>query len=174
MLVLLFALILAFPGAVSGRTYGTDYPVNDTIRTDRDFVLTLANYGIFEKQLARQALNLSANRDVKKFAETTIKDNTAVLNSLRSIAIMRGIPVSGKMDERHQYIFDDMVRSRSDVFDRDFIDIMIQDQRIALAFLQEKSGKADPEINEWIKEALPVFQNHIAMAEALRERLRNR
>ena len=174
MLLLLIAFTLVLPGAVSGRTYGTDYPVSDTIRTDRDFVQTLAHYSIFEKQLARQALNLSANRDVKKFAEITIRDNIAILNSLKSISIMRGIPVSGKMDDRHQYIFDDMVRSRSDTFDRDFIDIMITDQRIALALLHEKSGKADPEINEWIKKALPVFQDHITMAEELRSHLRNR
>ncbi len=168
-------IIIILPGLAFARQYDSALAEHKTPQSDTDFILSAAGDGVFEVRMAREALSRSSNLDVRRFAEQIIKDHTEALNSLKAIARSRLMQITPVMDRAHQNILDDMTRTRPEVFDRDFINFMINDHRLDLGLLLEYREKTkDPNILEWIAKALPLVRKHIGVAEELQARFRNR
>jgi putative membrane protein len=140
--------------------------------TDPEFVMKASQSGLAEVHLAKLALKLSENADVKKFAERMVKDHSAANRELTVLADKKKIPVAKEMDKDHHDLAAKLAKLQGPEFDRAFMNAMVKDHEAAVAlFTSETKDSKDQDLKTFASNTLPTIKDHLAQARDLAAKL---
>jgi putative membrane protein len=125
------------PPAARGIAVGTG-GAGANVKTDAEFVDDVASKLMAEVELSRMALDRSANRQIKAFAQMLIDDFTAAENTLKSDVSGRGIEWPARLGDAHRDTASDLEKKHGPEFDRDYAEAMVEVQQDLAAKLESR------------------------------------
>lgn len=140
---------------------------SELAKQDREFVTKAAQGGMLEVQAAQLARERAADPEVKRFAETLLKDHQAANQKLEGIAKQKGIDLPKELEAKHKNELDKLRQAKGEDFDRMFVErfgIKEHKQDIDLFERQAKQGK-DKDLRAFAEQTLPALHKHMSMAQ---------
>ena len=134
---------------------------------DRDFLEHAAEGSNAEIEIGKLVRSRAQRAEVKAYGERMIADHTAIRERLEAIAAQHRIVLPTSLGD-HQLSYDRLVDLRFDRFDKEFLQVMVEDHDLAAElFRLEASGGADLEIRTFAAETLPLIVAHLDHAKSL-------
>jgi putative membrane protein len=127
-------------------------------RSDGEFVPDVATMTMAAIDLSRMALEKATNADVRSFAETVMHDDTAAMNSLKSIVSGHSsIRWPEELGDKHRKTAEELARKQGAEFDGGYLDAIIE-RHVDLAARLE--SRLDPQsLSDWKTEAAARTRN---------------
>src|SRR5499433_4011125 len=168
-------LVASTSFAQTSRPNPATSPAETTVpkldQQDSNFIKEAAAGGMAEVELSKIATK-SVNPEVKRFAERMVRDHTSAGTELTGIATELGATLPKSLDTNHQKIRDQLANMHGPAFDRQYIQIMVDDHDQAVKlFRQEISSSHDPRLKQFAQKVLPTIEEHQKMALDLSGRL---
>ena len=156
---------------LSGGTAPATVPKETLSQQDRDFVQKAAEGGMAEVELSKIA-EKSENPEVKRFAEKMVRDHSAANTELTSTASRLGAEMLKTLDAEHQKVRDRLRSMHGTTFDRQYMQVMVEDHDQAVKLFRQEAGSANnTELKQFAQKTLPTIEQHQKMAVALSHRL---
>lgn len=157
--IALFSLLAAIPAA-SAQTRANS--------NDAKFIDKMAVDGTAEVELGKLAEQKSSNPQVKTFAQRLVSDHTKANQQLMSIAQRDGATPPKSADKEHSALQARLAKLNGQAFDRAFVQAQVEDHQKDIRYLQQQAQAVqDPNLKSFIRETLPVMQQHLQMAEQI-------
>lgn len=133
---------------------------------DKKFMMEAAAGGMAEVELAKLALDKSANDDVKKYAQQMIDDHTKAGDELKEVATMKNVMLPTGPDAKHMALMAKMRSLSSAEFDKMYIkEAGVNDHaKMEKLFMKESTGGKDADTRGFASKTLPTVQMHLKMA----------
>ena len=149
---------------------------DEVARADRKFIISAAESGMFEVQVAQLAASKATDPQVKSFASMLVDHHTAANNELVQIANARKVELPAAPPRGMRRDIEKLGKKNGEEFDRDFVrnvGLKAHEKDIKLF---EKAGKdvKDPQLKAFIDKTLPTLRNHLAQAEKLPQSGKNK
>jgi putative membrane protein len=134
--------------------------------TDESFIRKAAQDGMTEAQLGGLAAQKAKREDVKRFGEKMMTDHTRINDTLKSLALQKGLTLQDGLDAVHAGVIDRISTLEGDQFDKAWIDEMVKGHKEAVGeFKGESNTVKDPELKAFVAKNLPVLKQHLQMIE---------
>jgi putative membrane protein len=166
---MLLACACAAMTSIHAQAPGSSAPQTAAESPDAAFVQTAARGGLAEVELSKIAMNSAASSTVTAFAQKMVHDHTQNKKSLAMIAAHENIDVPTNLDREHAQLRDRLVSLHGVEFDRVYIEAMREDhQKMADMLVSSAATVSTEELRAFIKQTLPVVQDHLRMARDLK------
>ena len=155
----------------SPSQFGTEFSgyAGTVMQQEYSFVCRATAFGRAQMDYARMAQRQSANPAVVSFAASTLDEQATMNRHLYRIAIQQdGIRPPRDLDAPHLALRNRLAQLSGDAFDRAFLQTEVQDGQAAIAiFIQETGAGAEPDLNRFAAEALPLVQRRVQLAQGM-------
>jgi len=133
---------------------------------DRDLLRDLHKGNLEEIALGNMAKSKTSNAAVKDFANRMITDHIKVDHQVEQLAAKEGLTLSSSPETMDQTTEKELARHSGSDFDRRYVDAMLEDHQKDIAKVQDTlCGITNVEVRTLLTKALPIFENHIRIAE---------
>lgn len=170
----------AMPGAT-----GTTGTAGTSADVDRSWINDQLEAGDREVRLGRLAQERAADADVRAFGAMMVEKHTTAGTDLKRIADRHNVrpetadpasgPNAGKAEygDRDNADFERLSKLSGAEFDREYLELMVDDHEKAVRELEDKADDDDEhaDVKEWATKTLPEVRQHLERAKMLRERL---
>ena len=148
-------------------------PMPQTLPTvsaqDQNFVQQAASSDMFEIRSSQLALQRSRSPAVRRFAQRMIADHTKSSQQLAAMAPAKGIVLPSDLDPEQQRMMAALDNTRR-IFDSEYFRQQAFAHQAAVAAYQtEISSGYDADLRGFAQQTLPIIQDHLAMAERMRQ-----
>jgi putative membrane protein len=128
---------------------------------DKGFVDKAAAGGTAEVKLSKLAMDKGQSPEVKQFARKMVEDHTKANMELKQIAEKKSLNVPTAMDEKHQKIYDKLVKLQGNDFDKQYMQAMADDHDDTVKLFKDQAQNGqDPELKSFAMKTLPTLQKH--------------
>jgi len=136
---------------------------------EHTFVCHATMFGRAQMAFARMAQRQAANPAVVKFAEQTLDEQATMNRHLFRIAEQEdGIVPPRGLDAPHLAMRDQLAQLSGDAFDRAYLQYTVQDgQAMIPVFNKETSSGAEPALNHFAANALPLIEQRVRSAQSI-------
>jgi putative membrane protein len=143
-----------------------------TSPTDAGFVRALAQGGLAEVMVAKDASRRASQQEVKDFAKQMVEDHSKANDQLKALADSRKIPMPTTVDVEHQNDQHKLDQLNGAEFDHQYIDGQVNDHQQTVQLLQQEidSGQ-DAALRAFAKDTLTVVSGHLAMARQIQQQM---
>jgi putative membrane protein len=147
-------------------------PVQPTVSAqDTAFATAMAGSDMFEIQASQMALTKSPNPRVRAFAQRMIDDHTKTTQQMMALAQGKSIALPTALGLPMQQKLDVLQAASRRTFDREYDSQQVAAHKMAVQTLQTEIGAGtDPDLKMFAQNTLPIIQDHLKMATALRGR----
>ena len=140
---------------------------------ENNFWVEAAAGGLAEVELGKLTTDHAGSAEVKDFGQMMVADHTAANNELKPIAQQKDIALPTSLDPAHQTIHDRLAGMSGDAFDREFLEVMVDDHQKAVELFQKQEQSAsDPDARSFASKTLPVIERHLQAAKSIRASLK--
>jgi len=147
---------------------------NNSVVTDeksKEFLTKVANSGMAEVQMAKDAQQKATIDAVKSFAAMLERDHTAVGDQVKSYASQRNVSLPTSPSDDKQKMINDMNKMSGKAFDKDFIDMMVKNHNDGIKLFEDtKANASDVDIKNFADKTLPTLKMHLDSAKAIQKR----
>jgi putative membrane protein len=154
--------------ATEERLERTETTRNDDIdRMDQaEFLIDAASGGMMEVEMGRMAANQAQHAEVKKFAQMMVTDHTKTNNELKTLAASKNVTLPERMGNDHQKHMDKMADYRGTEFDREYMDLMVEDHEDDVKKFRKASQNDDydAEVRAFASKTLTTLEQHLQRA----------
>jgi len=139
---------------------------------DQDFLENAAQAGHAEIEGSKMAQAKAKSADVKQFAERMIADHTKVGEELAALASSKGYtpPAEPSLVQKAKLKTLDMTDDSFDKMYASQIGVSAHEDAVKL-FQDAANGAKDPDIKAFAARTLPSLQEHLKMAQELRQKV---
>lgn len=146
----------------------------DAMEDDTEFAVNAAADGMLEVQLGELAMANASLQQVKDFGQRMVTDHGQANEELRNLAQQKNISLPSGLDEKGKEKYDELATKRGTEFDQAYSDFMVKGHKEDIdEFQKQANNGTDPELRSWAAEKVPVLQNHLSMAETMKEAVDN-
>jgi len=132
---------------------------------DKGFVDKAATGGMAEVKLSKLAMDKGQSMEVKQFARKMVEDHTKANMELKQIAEKKSLAVPTTLDEKHQKVYDKLVKLNGSDFDKEYMRTMATDHDDTVKLFKDQSQNGqDPELKSFAMKTLPILEKHDDMA----------
>lgn len=133
---------------------------------DSKFMMTAAQGGMAEVEMARVALERGSSDAVKQYAQKMIDDHTANNQELMQLASAKGVTLPAGPDAKHRAMMQKMSRLSGAEFDHQYVmNSGVKDHEKMLKLLQDEARKGrDAEVKAFASKTIPAVEMHLKMA----------
>lgn len=140
---------------------------------DAEFAVDAAIGGMLEVHLAELAIANGSSSEVKQFAQTMINDHTKANEELKTLAASKGIMLPTALSDEKKRDHDDLSKKAGTEFDKAYCDYMVKDHKKDLDEFKEQAEKGDdPDLKSWAANKVPTLEQHLSMAESLKDAIK--
>ncbi|HWE27594.1 MAG TPA: DUF4142 domain-containing protein [Polyangia bacterium] len=141
---------------------------------DKSFVEKAATGGMAEVKLSKLAMDKGHSTDVKQFARKMVEDHSKANMELKQIAEKENLTVPTAMDDKHQRIYDKLVKLEGADFDKEYMRAMATDHDDTVKLFKNQSQNgSDPQLKSFAMKTLPIIEKHDDMAHMDENRVGN-
>jgi predicted outer membrane protein len=142
------------------------------LQIEPSFLYKAYQDGKAEIQLAHLALMQASNEQVKAFAQQMITDHTTANAQIIQLAQQNNLALPNEMSPEQLRSFVSLMGKSGADFDREYMDVNIEDHRKAIAGTTEQAQNAtDAGIKAFAQKVLPTLNAHLAKATDIRQSL---
>jgi putative membrane protein len=138
----------------------------------RSFISKASQDGMTEVKLAELASQKSENDSVKQFASHMASDHSTANSELESVAKEANIPVSDKLDAKHEAEVAALSKKSGAAFDKAYTAAMVKAHKQAVALFKKGAHSSDQNVASFANKTLPTLQSHQRMADDLASQMR--
>ena len=146
------------------------------------FINVAAVSSLAEIQLSKLAISRAQSAAVKDFATIVVKDHTKANNELKALAIAKNIELPNLSDKNItdgvstevgviNQNFELLKNADKAKFDKQYIEIMMQDHQKAVEVFGKAALSYDPVVKTYASKYLPVLRIHLKEVTALNSQL---
>ena len=144
---------------------------NQTITTDAEtssFLVHVADAGMAEVQMGKDAQSKAVNARVKGFADMMVRDHSAGNDQVKSLASQRNVVLPDSVSEDHMKMMKDLQKKTGKDFDKAYMSMMLDDHKKDIKKF-EKAGNnlKDADLKSFAMKTLPTLQKHLDSAKAI-------
>ncbi|MCY7352020.1 MAG: DUF4142 domain-containing protein [Cytophagaceae bacterium] len=140
---------------------------------DSEFAVTAASGGMLEVELGQMAQQKSQNQRVKTFAAMMVTDHTKANEELKSLAAAKNVTLPTTMGEDHQKHIDDLSKLSGAEFDKEYVDLMVEDHEKDVKLFSEAADEAkDAEMKAFAAKILPTLQQHLTEIKGIKDSMK--
>ena len=141
---------------------------------DTDFAIAAADGGMLEVELGKLAQQKATSAEVKKFAQMMVDEHSKGNDELKALAATKNISLPATLSEKSQKKLQDMQEKKTEDFDKDYIDAMVDGHEDMLdAFQKEADNGNDADVKSWAAGKVTTVKHHLEMAKATQETVKN-
>jgi putative membrane protein len=139
-------------------------------KSDEGFMMAAAQGGMTEVKLGELAVQNGTRQDVKDFGAMMVKDHSAINDSMKALATLKDVMLPANLDAKHQKMVDKQAALTGSKFDDAYIATMVKAHKMDLkAFQGEASKTKDPDVKNFVNQAIPIIEQHLKMIEAMKK-----
>ena len=140
---------------------------------DRKFMMTAAQGGMAEVEMARVALERASSEEVKAYAQRMIDDHTKANEELMGIAQAKGVTLPAGPDAKHMAMLTKMRALSGAAFDREYVMMAGRKdhEKMEKLFRDESTKGKDADVKAFAAKTLPVVREHLSMARMLNDKM---
>ncbi|MBO0724726.1 MAG: DUF4142 domain-containing protein [Blastocatellia bacterium] len=158
-------------GAASPYASPTASPVAVT-PAEKEFISNAARGGALEVQLGNLAAQKASSEEVKRFGERMATDHSQLGQKLQQVASNLNLTPEQELTPAQQSSVNRLEKLSGKAFDREYMRSMISDHERDIAEFQRAASQAtNPDIKQFVTEALPTLQEHLKMAREISGKL---
>jgi putative membrane protein len=140
--------------------------------SDKDFLAKAEKANIEEQNIGRVAVEKSQNKDVKDYAQMLVDDHTKALNDLVDLMNEKHVRQPKGLPNAKNEALSRLNGLSSAEFDRQFINMMVEDHQKAIAeFQQAQNTVQDEDVKKYAARVLPTLEKHLQKAQELQRKL---
>jgi putative membrane protein len=139
---------------------------------EQDFMRKIAEMDLSDIDMARLALQKSANPEVRDFADTIQRDLTASLEDLSSLMKAKGVSQPKIASPEARQDANRMAVLTGAEFDREFVNLIVADDQKAVDMSRHLIGIAmDPDVKKYAENLMPKLEMHLEKGQRLQSKL---
>lgn len=147
---------------------------NNNVVTDeksKEFLTKVADGGMAEVQMAKDAQQKASIDAVKSFAAMLERDHTAVNDQVKTFANQRNVSLPTAISGDKQKMIDAMNKMSGKAYDKHFISMMVDNHNDGIKLFEDiKANASDTEIKNFADKTLPTLRMHLDSAKAIQKR----
>lgn len=164
----------ATPGETTGATSGASGAPSAgkaLNKADQNMMREIAYANLAEIEAGKLAQSKAKNEQVRDFAQKMIDDHTKAQENLQQLAQAKGVTLPTQPDRKHQAALKKLEALEGEQFDKRYMaQGGVGDHRNTHRLLERTQKRAtDPELQALATEMLPVINQHLALAQEVRE-----
>lgn len=138
---------------------------------DKTFLEDAIQGGLLEVRLGQVAVKQASSPEVKTFGQRMIDDHSQLNSRLAQLAQQKALTVPQELDKKHQEAVDKLSKMSGPAFDREYMHQMVEDHKQDLKDFEKESREAkDVDVKALVSSALPVLQEHLALAKQVQDK----
>ena len=139
---------------------------------EKEFMANAARGGMLEVQLANLATQKASSNDVKQFAERIATDHGQLGQKLQQLASNLNVTLPQDLKPEQQATVSRFEKLAGKAFDREFMKETISDHTKSISEFERAASQAtNPDIKQFVSEALPTLREHLKMAREIAGKL---
>lgn len=142
---------------------------------DAEFMVEAANGGMMEVELGNLAQEKASNPAVKNFGAMMVRDHSKANEELKTLAAMKNVTLPSTVGEATQKHITDMREKSAKDFDKDYIDMMVNDHKDDISKFENIADKGkDAELRAWASTTLMTLRMHLDSANYVQNMMKDR
>ncbi|HEV7699973.1 MAG TPA: DUF4142 domain-containing protein [Pyrinomonadaceae bacterium] len=142
-----------------------------TTPSPESFMKDAAEGGMAEVEMGKLAASKAKDPEVKKFGQMMVTDHTAANNELKALAAKKNIQLPADSGS-HKSDMDDLSKETGADFDKDYVEMMVDDHEADVAKFQKMADNAsDPEVKAFAAKTLPTLKKHLDAIKAIQAKM---
>jgi putative membrane protein len=167
------AIAIEPPSQTESRSAAPDALEIDAV--DENFLHRAAVDGLADVSLGRLAASQATQTDVKKFGATLANERSKLNDRLNELAAQEGWELPEDVDADHRAKIDAVAEKDGLEFNEVFADTIVESQRATIELFRETAEESRvAAVREFAREALPLLERHLRMAQALQREVAGR
>jgi putative membrane protein len=142
----------------------------DSLDTDKDFLVNAASGGLLEVELGKIAQTNASAATVKSFGKQMITDHTKANTELMTLAKAKNITVPTVPGSEAQEHIQKLQGEKGADFDKHYVDMMVEDHKEDVEQFQKAADNAkDTAIKAFAAKNLPVLKEHLQKIQTIQQ-----
>lgn len=130
--------------------------------SDIEFMKEAARAGMFEVQAGELARSKGSSQAVKDFGERMVTDHGKANEDLKELAQRKGVDLPSSIADEHQEHLNRLNQLSGKEFDREFMEMMVEDHQADLKKFQSAAeGADDSELKAFASRVAGVIEQHL-------------
>jgi len=147
-------------------------PALSATPAEQDFMMKAAQAHLAEIDMARIAMQKTANSDVKDFANMIQKDHTHALEDLMDLMQKKGMSQQNVLSPDAKTDIEKMTAISGTEMDREFANTMVADHQKAIEMFRDHVSIARSlDVKKYAEDLLPELEMHLEKAQKLQSKL---
>lgn len=144
-------------------------------KADREFIEKVSQGGLLEVRLGQLAQQHASKPEVKEFGQRMVDDHTTINKRLTELAERKGMLVPQELDKKHQEKVDKLAKKTGSEFDRDYIDMMVDDHKDDIERFEKALKDAkDADLKTFASATLPTLREHLTQAQTIQVKIKGK
>ncbi|MGK4001902.1 DUF4142 domain-containing protein [Sorangium sp. So ce1036] len=144
-------------------------------KADREFIEKASQGGLLEVRLGQLAQQHASTPEVKGFGQRMIDDHTTINKRLTELAERKGMLVPQELDKKHQEEVDKLAKKTGSEFDRDYMNMMVDDHKDDVERFEKASKDAkDADLKSFAAATLPTLREHLTQARQIQAKVKGK
>jgi len=157
----------------SATTTTTGTAATTLSKDDQEFATKAAQGNMAEVSLGQMAAQKGTAPDVKTFGNRMVNDHGKALDELKQLAQNKGLTLPTDVSADQKATADKLSAKSGKDFDKTYADTMADDhEKDAKEFEKASKNAQDPDLKAWAAKTLPVIQDHLKMAQAMKDKVK--
>jgi len=179
-IMLTFVATLAGAGAAAAQQNPSKNPPTQTSTSQmaspktsesETFVRNTAQGTMAEVALGQLAQSKAESPAVKQFAQRMVDDHSKNEEPLRNLAKSVNVTWPSEVSAKHQELQRKLSGLQGAAFDRAYMSAMVDDHKHEVGEFQKATKSADPNVQAYASQTLPVLQEHLTLAQNVQKEL---
>ena len=139
---------------------------------EKEFMANAARGGMLEVQLGNLAAQKASSAEVKQFGERMATDHSQLGQKLQQLASNLNVTLPQDLKPEQQAVVTRFEKLTGKAFDRDFMKEVVSDHVKTISEFERAASQAtNPDIKQFVSEALPTLREHLKMAREIAGKL---
>lgn len=140
--------------------------------SEQDFMTKMMQAYLAELEMSRAALQKSDNSDVRDYAHMIQSDQSGALDDVADLMKSKNVPNPKTSAAETQKDIMRLNRLTGPEFDREFINLMVDDHQKAVEMFQDMQTTAqNPDVRKYVEDKLPNLEMHLDKGRQLQSKL---
>jgi putative membrane protein len=139
--------------------------------SDKAFAQQADQINMTEARLGEVAQMNAENPAVKAFGRLLTYDHNRLnhgLHGLRHVVEHEGVSLARRLDQQNREEVDRLSQLKGSAFDQAYIQAMVEGHEKAVSYFEHEGNRLqDPQLKSWALHALPILQQHLALAKTI-------
>lgn len=136
------------------------------------FAKVAAQGGMAEVQMGKLAAERGGSAAVKLFGQRMVDDHTKANMELNQLAARKNIQLPQELSAEQKSMMDKLAKLAGEDFDKEYVDMMVDDHEHDVAEFQTQSEKGDdPDVRAFAAKTLPTLRDHLQMIKDIKSKM---